>query len=691
MKKFLFYFACIVAIIGILFTVTINIAIGFVGKNIDYEMDEKLFNKAREDDVTSYYAYNQFNQLTEVWKSFGAEKREWIQLGDVNEYLVKGFIAVEDRHFFNHNGINIKRTAAAILNHIFRFQSAFGASTITQQVIKNVSGDKETTVKRKINEIFRALNLERNHSKEEILEVYLNIVPMSDNIYGVSLAAEVYFGKPASDLSITEAATIIGITNAPAKYNPYTNPQRCQEKRNRVLYAMKDCGLIDHEEYEKAISSSLDIKSNSKNTAISSWFVETARDDIVKDLSNFYNISDPAARLMLKGASVILTMSPEIQKIMEEFFENTDKINKNSYDKINYAMVVSEPKTGNLLGIIGNSGKKEGERLYNHATSRITPGSTIKPLSIYAPLLDSRDINWSTIVKDEPVRYIANGDEEIPYPRNSPDVYNGDITIEDAIKRSKNTVSIKLLEKLGVEKSFNLLKNIYGFSDLVDRVVCGERVLTDMAEAPLGLGQLTQGVSLRKLTESYNVFPAEGNLRFGSSYYSVTDRDGKVIIEPSGKSVNVMKKTTADIMNQMLANVVKDGTARRIKLKETVDTAGKTGTSGKDKDRLFIGYTPYCTAGIWCGCYDGVSNIGVYNPNHLEIWDEIMTKIHNEIYLSGYEENQKSFDTSDLILQPYCSISGGLLSEACEMDDATVIKYGYFSKDNSLDKICNVH
>lgn len=664
----------------------------YVGKNVDFEMDEVLFSKASEEDTIYYYAYDKNGNLEEVWKTFGKEKREWVELSDVSKYVKEGFISVEDRAFYSHSGINIKRTVAAILNHIFKFRESFGASTITQQVVKNISGDNEATVKRKIHEIFRAIKLERNHSKDEILEMYINIVPMANNINGVSLASEMYFGKEAADLTIAEAATIVGITNAPGKYNPYTHPDRCLEKRNRVLYAMLHGGAIDESEYNIAVNSPLEMKESRVSRNQSSWFIETATDDLLRDIENKYNVSAPAARMMIKGARIILTMSPEIQEIMEEFFYDTDNLSQKIYDGMNYAMVVSDPYTGNLLGIIGAGGRKQGERLLNYATTPVTPGSTIKPLSIYAPLIDSGRIHWSTLIEDSPVRYIMQNGEEIPYPKNTPEVYDGDITISEAICRSKNTVAIKLLNDFGIENAFNVLADNYGFLNLVENEVGekGHRV-TDLAEAPLALGQLSKGESLRKLTESYNVFPNGGVLSIGNSYYYAYDKNGAVIVESVAERRRIMRRDTANIMNQLLMNVVSQGTARQINLKNSVDTAGKTGTSSGDKDRLFIGYTPYFSAGIWCGFSGSDGSVGSNTPSHLQIWDKIMTMIHEKLVFDEYEETVIGFDTSELIIQPYCSLSGDLLGEACELDDEMNIEYGYYSRSNLPEKICQMH
>ena len=684
MKKILFKIGIVLVVISIIVAIGSGVMLAYANEHIDYELDEELFKKAKEESTIYYYAYKN-SELIEVWKSLGRDKREWTAIEYIPENLKNAFISMEDREFYSHKGINVKRTAAAVLNHIFKFRESFGASTITQQVVKNISGDNETTVRRKVNEIFRALHLEQIYSKDDILELYLNIAPMSGTMYGVGIAAETYFAKDVEDLTLVEAATIAGITNAPAKYDPFNNPDACKDKRNRVLYAMYSNGKISEDEYEAAKKEPLLI-SNELKSRSSSWFVETAREDVIKDLMRERGLGRSAASLLLHGAKIILTMNPDIQEIMENYFEKEENLSEKYKNGLNYSMVVTDPFSGNLLGIIGSAGKKSGESLFNYATSNITPGSVIKPLALYAPLIDSGRICWSDMFDDSPIRY----NDDIPYPKNSPDLYDGMIDINDALKKSKNTVAIRLFNMLGAEKIFDNLTENFGFNLVRNGKNDNGATVTDLAEAPLALGQLSYGVSLRTITEAYNVFPNEGVLVRGNSYYCVLDKSGKEVLASQSAKKRIYDTSTAQVMNQLLMNVVADGTARQITLDETVDTAGKTGTSGKDRDRLFVGYTPYVTAGIWCGFADG-RDVGVNNPSHVKIWDDIMKKIHNNVYISGYGESIKSFETGLLTVMPYCSVSGLGPTENCELDDSATIKYGYFTDKHFPNEKCEYH
>lgn len=689
MKKFLIRIFVIITVFSIFISMLSGGIIVYAAKNIDFETDTELFEKAKQDKTVYYYAYNTDGELLEVYKSAKETVREWVDFDEVNKNVKLGFIAMEDREFYKHKGVNIKRTVAAMLNHIFKLKSSFGASTITQQVIKNISGDNEVSIARKVKEIIRAFHLEKNYSKDDIFELYLNIVPMTGNIYGVSAAAEIYFGKESSKLSLAESATLVGITNAPAKYNPYTKPEACKEKRDRVLYAMLDVGYISNDEYNTAVNTPLVLNENTGKYGISSWFIETANEEIISDISNQYTISKSAARLMMNGAHVILTMNPEIQSIVEKYFSNTANLSEKFNDGLNYSMVISDHNNGNLLAIVGNGGKKRDNRIFNYATANITPGSVIKPLSLYAPLINDGRITWSTLLEDAPVQYISGTDGLVPYPKNSPDVYDGMIDINDAIKKSKNTVAIRLFDMLGSERIFNHLKEDYGFETIVKNGIgVSGTTVSDMSSAPLALGQLSYGVSLKKLTEAYNVFANEGVLPKGRSYFKVYDRSGKVILKKDEEKRRIISEETAQIMNQLLSNVVTDGTARRIKLKELVDVAGKTGTSGNDRDRLFIGYTPYFTAGIWCGYGGEDKAVGQNTPSHLDIWDDIMTAIHNQTVFNNYNEQTKSFSTDKIIVIPYCSKTGLAVSESCELDDDAAVKLGYFKRSDFPLEIC---
>ncbi|MBR4836535.1 MAG: penicillin-binding protein, partial [Clostridia bacterium] len=426
-------------------------------------MDEKLFDSSRSFESTLFYAEG------EVIETSGSIRKLHYTLDEISPYVSRGFIAVEDRMFYEHPGVDIKRTALAAINLIVKKDDTFGASTITQQVIKNISGDNQVKIRRKICEILRALHIERIYTKNDILEVYLNVIPMGDNIYGIGAASRAYFGKEPSDLSVEEAATLIGITNAPTAYSPYLNPDACLRKRNIVLGVMQSQGVITDSEYNEAASKPLTvIAREDREDRFNSWFVETAIQEICEDMSHLYGITESAARLMLLGGGykVYTTMDRSVQNTLEEYFEDYDNLADETSNGLNYAMVITDSESGNLLGIIGRAGEKKGNRLLSHATTPHIPASTLKPIALYAPLIDQEMINWATVFDDVPVKFLENNRE---YPKNSPDVYDGLTTVKDAIRLSKNTVAVRLSEMLTPKGIYNSLIDNFGFDTLVER------------------------------------------------------------------------------------------------------------------------------------------------------------------------------------------------------------------------------
>ncbi len=691
MKKVIIILSSIILCLAVL-TVTVLVGLGIYAKHsIDFSADEALFSGVRNKGNTSYLAYSG-DELCEVFRDEYEGSRRWCPLSEVGEYLKSGFISMEDRDFYSHGGVNIRRTAGAVLNYLIGDNDGFGASTITQQVIKNISGDSERTAKRKINEMLRAINLEKSFSKDEILEVYLNIVPMSGNIYGVYMASRVYFGKEPAELSAAEAATVVGITNSPGRYDPYKHPEDCLAKRNRVLFAMLENGVIDKSEYERSCAEPLVTVERREQDKVCSWFVETARERVISDLMERYGTSYVGAMTMLRGASVILTVDNNVQRSLEQTFEDISTLAPEVGAGLNYSMAVIDNENGNLVGIIGAVGEKKANRLYNLATAPITPGSTLKPLAIYAPLIEKGRICWSTVIDDTPVKITEKDGEISTYPNNSPRVYDGLVTVADAIKRSKNTVAMKLYDVLGGEEIARILESSYDFSLVRGERDAEGRMLTDIAAAPLALGQLTRGVSLLELTRAYSAFPRDGAISCASCYHGVLSADGAVLLEGQKDIKRIMSRQTARLMNKLLEGVTDDGTARSIRLKEYVDVAGKTGTSGGERDKTFVGYTPYYTAGIWCGYPDGTAAVGQIYPTHLALWDKVMTQIHLERLKDGGDEQLLSFSTEGLELLPYCADSGMVFTDACKMDlRDSRLRYGYFLQGFKPTVECDKH
>ena len=653
--------------------------------NVDRVADERLFSMANEDNVLRIFVNSaplfSGEYIPEEKELYGkGERKATVKLSEVSDHVKAGFIATEDREFFMHNGVNIRRTVAAFLNSVFKFDKRFGASTITQQVIKNISGDNEITFKRKLNEIIRATLIEKNHTKEEILELYINIVPLGERCVGIKMGSLVYFDKEPKDLTLSESALLVGITNAPSRLNPFVDMEAARERRNVVLSNMYDCGYITESEYRSACAEEINLNvRETKEDRIDSWFYETLFEDIITDLKNAYNISDSVARLYLNsgGFSIYTTMNNDVQGILENVANDDINFPEFSNADLNVAIVAIDNKTGDVLGVIGQGGRKVANRILNYATANIPPASTIKPLSIYAPLLERGEINYSTPVDDSPID-IKNG---APYPRNSPNQYEGIITVNQAIKRSKNTASVRLYDKINKNEVISFLKNGLGFSSISES--------EDKNPSALALGQLYNGVTLREITNAYRIFPNDGTFDKEKSYIRVVDSKNNTVLENKPTKKQVLSKSTARIMNQLLSEVTGDGTARTIDIKNSLDVAGKTGTSSGVKDRLFIGYTPYVTVGVWVGYGDGIRSCPTDRQYHLEVFDACAVKIHREII---EEDNIKEFSTDGLIKLPFCLDSGMLIKEECLLDKrGERVGYGYYTEDNMPTYECKRH
>lgn len=692
-NRFIIVLASVIVITAILAVISIGVISAYYKENVNAEYDESLFRAEVGKSSTVFYAngnYRGDEYLPIKINVQGAEKKLYYELDEISKYLIDGFIAVEDRGFYSHSGVDIKRTALAALKYISGDKDTFGASTITQQLIKNISGDNEVSIRRKATEILRAYSIEKKHTKSEIMEVYLNVIPMGNGLFGVGAASEFYFDKSPKDLTPAEAATLIGITNAPTAYDPYSNPQRCLQKRNRILSVMHSEGVISQDELSIYTSQPLSVNTK-KGGGINSWFIETVISDIVKDYAAKMKISEQAARILIfsGGHSVYTTVDMRVQSIMESVFSDLEYLPEEVGDGLNYSMVVIDAKSGNVLGIIGGAGKKQGNLILNRAATPITPASALKPIALYAPLIDSGKINWATVFDDVPVDFTEIGGAYTEYPKNSPDRYDGLTTVKDALRLSKNTIAVRLCKMRGVDEVYKTLRDDYGFESLVEREV-GENggVVTDKAMSPMALGQLTRGVSLRELSEAYTAFPGYGNKAKTRTYLYVTDKNGEVILENLPSHKRVFSENTGKIMNQLLSEVVKSGTAKSVSLSERVALAGKTGTSGNNKDKIFIGYTPTVVAGIWCGYNDGKSMSGI-KPAHLEIWNRIMTEIED---VCMFDQNN-SFETEGLIYAPYCMDSGKRYSQNCLYDPRGCrMEYGYFMpNDTSFLENCDTH
>ena len=663
--------------------------------------------KAQDRTTKLYYIENEKDGVLttaelEGEELFASQNREWVRYSEIPENLINAFVAVEDHRFFEHSGIDKRRTAGAIIGFITG-KSSYGGSTINQQLIKNVSGENDYSVSRKVREMIKAVKLDRELSKSEILELYLNTIYLSQNSYGVGAAAEAYFNKEVSELTLTECAALACIPQSPTKWDPIRNPENNSSRRNTVLNRMYELGYITKGELDGALNTELKIADDrtrkSENGEIYSWYTESVIDEcIALLLENGIAKNEQTAKKLLYtgGLSVVTAQNPKMQKEVERYFENESNFyTVGALIHPECSMVVIDPKNGRILALAGATGKKSANRTLNYATgTRRSPGSSIKPLSVYAPALDKGYITYGSVIDDTPVRFVSDGyGGTRGWPQNYPQGYRGLTTVRDAISRSVNTVAVKILQRVGAENSFNLLHGTMKMSSLVSEADKKGATYTDIAESPLALGQLTRGITVSEITAGYTALANGGLFSEASTVVKIFDAEGKLLVDNEKAPVRVFSPETACIMTKLLQNVTGSGTASKMTLKKTVECAGKTGTTTKDQDRWFIGYTPDLLAGVWFG-YPTPKSLDAFSHSpspSLTAFDNVMKLINTEECLGSHPKAE--FDTCEgIVTAKYCRDSGKLMTSACACDPrGSRAETGYFTKDTVPTEYCDTH
>ena len=657
-----------VAICGMAFALYVN---KYINPTIDINLDDFRLN------FTSFVTYIDSEGNEQVLEELhGSENRIWADMDEISPQLQQAFVAIEDNRFYEHGGVDWKRSIGAALNYIVPFRDNFGGgSTITQQLIKNITGDDETSVKRKITEIMRALELEDKYEKDDILEFYLNTIYLGQNAYGVKAAAQTYFGKEPSQLTLVECAAIAGITKNPYKYDPVRFPEFNKERRNLVLEQMCKYGYISEEEKNEAMAQELVLyepTEEEEDEEVWSYFVDEVFTSVVEDLMEEKGYSQTVARQMVYtgGLRIVSTIDPNVQAKMDAVFQDEDNLpgvlGKDG-TMPQCAMVIMDQHTGEVKALYGGRGEKEGNLVLNRATRTTrSPGSSIKPVSVYAPALEMGLITPASVLDDVPQDFSIKSSG---WPKNSTNggVWQGRMTVKKAVAVSNNTIPVDLVQQMGVDASFNFATEKLGLPLEEGRTVTDKKgntsTVSDKGLAPLALGGLTDGVSVLDMTAAYAAFGNYGYYNEPKVYTKVYDSQGNVILDNTGETVEAMSQKTADYMLDLLVNVVTgpQGTGARAKI-QGIETAGKTGTTDDDYDRWFVGMTPYYTAAVWFG-YDTPQVVkGVSTNPALAIWKDVMEDVHADL-------PNAEFDRKTAMKTVYvCADSGLKPTEYCSSD-----------------------
>ncbi len=593
-------------------------------------------NQIKLNMTSMVYVTDPDGNTVEVERLYDNENRIWVDLDDIPEDLQNAFIAIEDERFWSHKGVDIKRTLGAAVTYVYNKvrgtdNHTFGGSTLTQQLIKNLTGEKDYRPERKIQEIYRAFKLENELSKEEILEYYLNTIYLSQQCNGVSSAANTYFGKSVSQLTLAECACIAGITQSPTKYDPYQNPKNNKARQEVVLGKMLELGKITQSEYDAAVKEELSfvpLKTEEEIT-YNSYYVDAAINQIIADLMTQYGYTkDIASRVLFNaGLKIYLAQDTEIQKIMDDVYADPSSFQKGRGEvQPQSAMVIMDPYTGQVKALCGGRGDKEGNLTLNRATqSTRQPGSTIKPVAVYGPAIEYGLITPSTVINDAPVTY--NGWS----PKNVDGRFKGNVSARNALANSRNVPAVKVCRYLGVENSFKYLSERLHVSTL-DPV-------NDMDLAPMALGGLTNGVSVLELTAAYCAFVNDGFYNKPLLYTKVEDASGNIILDGKPTNEIAMSENTAADVISMMKDVVSYGSGTMANF-SGMEIAGKTGTTGTStsNDRWFVGATPYYVGAVWFG-YDQPKDLTGFSSNPAALaWKKVMQPVHKDLAYRDFEK-----------------------------------------------------
>lgn len=684
--------------------------------------------------------------------------RVYVTLDEIPIDMQHAFVAIEDERFYEHNGIDIKGIIRAGFTGITTGHFSQGASTITQQLLKNNVFEGWTNeswsekVERKIQEQYLAIQLTKVKSKDWVLENYLNSINLGQNTLGVQAASRRYFGKDVSELTLSESAVIAGITKNPSAYNPVSYPEENAKRRKLVLKNMKEQGYITDKEYEDALADDVYSRIQQVNveyaeTNPNSYFVDALIDQVVQDLVEKKGYTDTQAYKAIYngGLTIESTQNMAMQQICDEEANNPENyagdveysfsyrltVNKADGTTENYseqtmlayyqnsnpdyginfssqeeaqaaidaykaeimgegdtipgggesviftlqpqaAMTVIDQSTGEVKAIVGGRGDKTGSRTLNRATDTTRqPGSTFKVLAAYAPALDTAGMTLATVQDDAPYTY-SNG---TPL-RNYDTTYRGFTTLRYAITKSINVVTVKTLTDISPQVGYDYLEN-FGFTTLDQK---------DIVQS-LALGGITNGVTNLELTAAYATIADGGTYTRPRFYTRILDHDGNVLLDNTAETHTVLKETTAFLLTDAMKDVVSVGTGGRAAF-EGMAIAGKTGTTTKNRDALFAGFTPYYTCVVWCG-YDDNSpqNKSGQTNTPKDLWRNVMQRIHE-----GLE--YKDFTQPDgIVTATVCKKSGKLAVEGlCDCDPrGSMVETEYFAAGTEPTEVCDHH
>lgn len=660
---------------------------------------------------STVYCVNDAGQIQVLQELYASTDWKKADYEDIPVALINAAVAIEDKRFYEHQGVDWFTTIKAFANMFFG-ESTVGGSSITQQLIKNITQQDSVTVQRKVQEFFRATLVEKNYDKKVIIEEYMNSIYLGQGCRGVRSAAEAYFGKELQTLTVAECASLISITNNPSLFDPYSEKefkyageimngrQRNRHRQLLVLGEMLSQGYITQEEYDAAVAQELVLKSSiadedrwvecsseacdyegvrksfvasgnaikcpqcgtvpeevdDASQEVYSYFVDLVVQDVAKALAKRDGVTEWNKSVWDRyldlinssGYSIYATIDPTVQAQVDKIYKDLSNIPKvKNAEQLQSAIVVIDNTTGDIVGIAGGVGESKEHFGLNRASgSKLQSGSSIKPLSIYAPGFEQGTLTPATIIKDLPVTY-----DDGPWPKNDNRKYSYSRTIFSGVEDSVNAIAANALKKIGLNYGYEFAKDKFGLSTLVD---------DDLQLSSLALGAQYRGVTVREMASAFATFANDGVYRSGRTWTKVYDRNGNVVIENEQVSREVLSEKAVNYTNYCLTNAVQKGTGTSANFASGY-VAGKTGTTSSKRDRWFCGYTNYYTAAVWCG-FDTPAAINLsYNPA-VRLWRKVIEPLHKGL------KNVKLYSSSKMTSVTVCLDSGKLATDACKSD-----------------------
>lgn len=674
-------------------------------------------------DATVLYTQNaQTGEWEEYTRLYATQQKLWVDMEEIPPDLQHAFVAVEDKNFYKHHGVAWMRTAYAVLNegkHAVTgsyFGGADGAkqgaSTITQQLVKNLtlddSADGTAGYLRKVREITRALILDKKYSKDEILEAYLNVVGLTGNTAGVQAESYKLFNKPVSQLTLPQCASLAAITKNPSRYNPVTHPEANLQRRNYILQLMCEQGYISEAQRDEAMAAPLGLQEGiapMRQNGVTSYFTDEVLREVTDDLTQEYGITRQQAAWLLYngGLRIYTTVDAPLQSAMESAVQNGGAFRQSGLGVPSTAAVynadgtvqtdengqpVREPVTeypqaamvsvdysGALKACVGGIGPKTVSRGFNRATqAQRQVGSTMKPIGAYVLALENNRIHWSSMFLDAPTRMVKDEKtgQETEWPANFSKTYsNQNMTVEYAFAHSINTVAVRVGQRAGVGRIYRFVRNTLGITGFTAQ---------DKDEGPMILGSSTYGVTPYELAGAYMMFGSGGTVSTLHSYTQVQNGCGTALLQKQVQTKQAVSPGAAYVTNRLLQTVVQYGTAAGYSVNDGMESVGKTGTSSDNRDFWFVGLTPYYCTAVWYGYDSGfaLNNAGGTSAA-AAAWQRVMRASQGGL-------PHKEFAAEPTVVQvQYCTQTGQTAGAGCPQT-----RTGYYLSDN-IPPACTAH